>query len=165
MTTLALHLLLILVEYKPPSLENLKYLIQGGHPTLNRVFSNFVAQAECTNEADSQALKKAVLDDLTLNEHFRLLRVIHGRINMDPMYAGLTQYFSNVVQCQNSYLPNSMAQVPFSQEIFVLMWRLLTTNDVSPSFLSNHPTSGCLQRLHSPARLLPDGPDCHSVHT
>jgi hypothetical protein len=27
LTTLALHSLLILIEYKPPSLENLKYLI------------------------------------------------------------------------------------------------------------------------------------------
>lgn len=44
MTTLALHLILILVEYKPPSIENLKYLIQGGHPTLNKVFKSFVSR-------------------------------------------------------------------------------------------------------------------------
>jgi hypothetical protein len=27
LTTLALHLILILIEYKPPSIENLRYLI------------------------------------------------------------------------------------------------------------------------------------------
>jgi len=38
MTTLALHILLILIEYKPPSLDNLRYLIKGGHPTMTRIF-------------------------------------------------------------------------------------------------------------------------------
>lgn len=42
LTTLCLHLILILIEYKPPSLDNLKYLIQGGHPTLNKVFRCFL---------------------------------------------------------------------------------------------------------------------------
>jgi hypothetical protein len=93
MTTLALHLVLILVEYKPPSLQNLEYLINGGHPTLNRIYKNFIAQTEAGSEQDDAALKKAILDDLTINEHFRLLRVVHGRINLDPLYAGLTQYF------------------------------------------------------------------------
>lgn len=40
-TTLALHLILILTEYKPPSIDNLRYLINGGHPTLNKVFNHF----------------------------------------------------------------------------------------------------------------------------
>lgn len=31
-----------------------------------------------------------VIDDLTINEHFRLMRVIHGRINLDPLYTGLS---------------------------------------------------------------------------
>ncbi len=37
MTTMALHLLLVLIEYKPPSLENLKFLINGGHVSLNKI--------------------------------------------------------------------------------------------------------------------------------
>jgi len=45
LTTLALHLILILIEYKPPSIDNLRYLIQGGHPTLNKVFSSFIIRA------------------------------------------------------------------------------------------------------------------------
>ena len=43
MVTLALHLLLILIEYKPPSLDNLRYLITGGHPTLVKINQNFVS--------------------------------------------------------------------------------------------------------------------------
>jgi len=42
LTTLSLHLLLILIEYKPPSFENLTYLIRGGHTSLNRVKEYFL---------------------------------------------------------------------------------------------------------------------------
>jgi len=42
-TSLSLHLLLILIEYKPPSIDNLQYLIKGGHPTLKKVFNAFFA--------------------------------------------------------------------------------------------------------------------------
>lgn len=38
LVTLAIHLLLILIEYKPPSLDNLNFLIRGGHISLNKVF-------------------------------------------------------------------------------------------------------------------------------
>lgn len=96
--TLALHLILILIEYKPPSIENLRYLIQGGHPTLNKVYNNFIAQAQATTE-DAQATATAILEDLTTNEHYRLLRVVHGKINLDPLYKGLAQYYQNIITC------------------------------------------------------------------
>mmetsp|Transcript_17022 Transcript_17022/g.26286 ORF Transcript_17022/g.26286 Transcript_17022/m.26286 type:complete len:222 (-) Transcript_17022:2372-3037(-) len=38
LVTLATHLLLVLIEYKPPSLDNLNFLIRGGHISLNKVF-------------------------------------------------------------------------------------------------------------------------------
>lgn len=38
LVTLSIHLLLILIEYKPPSLDNLNFLIKGGHISLNKVF-------------------------------------------------------------------------------------------------------------------------------
>jgi hypothetical protein len=42
LVTLAIHLLLILIEYKPPSLDNLNFLIRGGHISLNKVFQYFM---------------------------------------------------------------------------------------------------------------------------
>jgi len=42
LTTLSLHLLLILIEYKPPSIDNLKYLLEGGHQSLTRIYQNLV---------------------------------------------------------------------------------------------------------------------------
>jgi len=88
MTCLALHLILILIEYKPPSIDNLRYLINGGHLTLNKIKDHFTKAATMQGQEDP-----TILNDLTINEHFRLLRVIHGKINLDPLYAGLSQYF------------------------------------------------------------------------
>lgn len=42
LTSLALHLLLIMIEYKPPSIDNLRYLINGGHPSLNKIYKYFL---------------------------------------------------------------------------------------------------------------------------
>lgn len=35
--TLCLHVLLIFIEYKPPSQQNLEFLIKGGHVSLTKV--------------------------------------------------------------------------------------------------------------------------------
>jgi len=45
LVTLAIHLLLILIEYKPPSFDNLNFLIRGGHISLNKVFNYFLQEA------------------------------------------------------------------------------------------------------------------------
>jgi hypothetical protein len=44
LTSLALHLLLIMIEYKPPSIDNLRYLINGGHPSLNKIYRYFMTR-------------------------------------------------------------------------------------------------------------------------
>jgi len=40
-----------------------------------------------------------LIEDLTINEHYRLLKVVHGRINLDPLYTGMVQYFQNAINC------------------------------------------------------------------
>lgn len=120
LTTLSLHLFLVLIEYKPPSVDNLQYLIQGGHPTLKRIYNHLGTL--------SQADHATLIEDLTINEYFRLVKLLHGKSNIEPLYQGLTQYFQNCVDCQSSMVPGSMVPVPFLQEVFVLTWRLLTTN-------------------------------------
>ena len=90
LTTLCLDLLLILIEYKPPSNENLTYLIRGGHISLNRVKDYFMNLCQDPNDL-------GVLEDLTINEHFRLMRVIHGRVNLDPLYTGFSKFFQNII--------------------------------------------------------------------
>jgi hypothetical protein len=71
-----------------------------------------------------------VVEDLTINEHYRLMRVIHGRINLDPLYQGFSQFFQNVVDSQLTYLPNSVNVIPFNQEVSILLWRFMTINQV-----------------------------------
>lgn len=55
LVTLAIHLLLILIEYKPPSFDNLNFLIRGGHISLNKVFQYFMKEAGAMKEAPQQA--------------------------------------------------------------------------------------------------------------
>jgi hypothetical protein len=129
LTSLCLHLILILIEYKPPSFENLTYLIRGGHNSLNRVKDYFLRLSQEPND-------QALLEDLTINEHFRLMRVIHGRVNLDPLYAGFAKFFQNVIDSQQTYLPNSINVIPFNQEVAILLWRFMTINQVSPFFHS-----------------------------
>lgn len=93
LTTLALHLLLIMIEYKPPTIENLRFLIDGGHSPLKRIHNYFLAASSGSQNVEPQVHAQAVLDDLTINEYFRLLRVVHGKINLDPLYAAISQYF------------------------------------------------------------------------
>ena len=127
LTTLALHSLLILIEYKPPSLENLKYLIYGGHTTLNKIYDSLVLKFT-TEDCVIENLHASIYDDLTVNEYARMFKVVHGKINMDPLFHGLVQYFRNVIYSANTSIPGSITQIPFMQEVFVLTWRLITLN-------------------------------------
>lgn len=99
LTNLCLHLILILIEYKPPSIDNLRYLINGGHPTLKKVFNSFANQMTSSEGADQAAINQGLIEDLTINKHYRLLKLVHGKINLDPLYRGLIQYFQNVINC------------------------------------------------------------------
>ena len=88
--------MLILIEYKPPSIDNLRYLINGGHPSLKKIYSYFMNKGVVGDNIPReqlQAQSQAIIEDLTINEHYRLLKVVHGKINLDPLYAGLSQYF------------------------------------------------------------------------
>jgi hypothetical protein len=94
-----LHILLILIEYKPPSQANLEFLLKGGHQTLTSVRDLLVKQS-----GDKEEL---IIEDLTYNEHYRLLKVIRGKMNLDPLYDGFANVFSNISLCEQLYLPAS----------------------------------------------------------
>lgn len=92
----------MLIEYKPPSLDNLNYLIRGGHVSLTKVFHYFMRTAGAMKPRPGgspgqfdvdQRLQEETIEDLTSNEIFRLLRVIHGRMNLDALYEGFSKYF------------------------------------------------------------------------
>ena len=68
------------------------------------------------------------MEDLTSNEFFRLMRVIHGRMNLDPLYEGFCKFFQNVIDTNATYLPQSLNMIPFYQEVTILLWRFMTLN-------------------------------------
>jgi len=76
-------------------------------------------------------MQEQIVEDLTSNEFFRLLRVIHGRMNLDPLYEGFSKYFQNIIDINATYLPQSLNIIPFYQEITILLWRFMTLNTVS----------------------------------
>ena len=91
-------------------------------------------------------MSQAVIEDLTINEFYRLLKIVQGKLNLEPLYAGLSQYFQNIIDCHSAYLPSSVNQIPFYQEICVFTWRLITNNQVSasvraPQYLMRCPAS------------------------
>lgn len=158
LVTLAIHLLLILIEYKPPSLDNLNFLIRGGHISLNKVFQYFMVQSNAFERtADGRKtinphVQEQIVEDLTSNEFFRLLRVIHGRMNLDPLYEGFSKYFQNIIDTNATYLPQSLNIIPFYQEISILLWRFMTLNTVSLSFFPNlFDFIACVRELHGEA--------------
>ena len=132
LVTLAIHLLLTLIEYKPPSLDNLNFLLSGGHISLNKVFHHFLMQSGAIKQGGSadvnKQLQEQIIEDLTSNEFFRLLRVIHGRMNLDPLYEGFSKYFQNIIDTNSTYLPQSVNVIPYYQEISILLWRFMTLN-------------------------------------
>jgi len=66
---IGLHVLLVLIEYKPPTEDNLKYLIEGGYLSLKRIHHYFKE-----NDKEENKEEKPLKEDLTTNEFHRLLQ-------------------------------------------------------------------------------------------
>lgn len=138
-----LHVLLVLIEYKPPTEDNLKYLIDGGYISLKRIYQYF---EEAEKEESKQ--EKPLKDDLTTNEFHRLLQVIHGKMNLEPFVEAMTKYFSNLIDSTQTYLPNSVAQIQFYQELFILFWRFVQGNGYFLEEVVLHPEF--LTKIYTP---------------
>jgi hypothetical protein len=76
--------------------------------SLNKVKEFFKSQNLLDDPAQSTESEQQIIEDLTVNEHYRLMRVIHGKINLDPLYEGFRNIFNNIVDSNNSYLPQSV---------------------------------------------------------
>ena len=140
---LGLHILLILIEYKPPTEENMIYLINGGYTSLKKIFTYFESQ-----ENPEHKEEKSLNDDLTTNEFHRLLQVIHGKMNLEPFVESLTKYFYNLTGSTQTYLPNSVTQIPFYHELFILFWRFIQGNLYFVEEVVSHPEF--LPKIYAP---------------
>lgn len=131
---ISLDILLILIEYKPPTEENLQYLMDGGYLSLKHTHKFFKSQ-----ENKDKSEEKSLGEDLTTNEFHRLLQVIHGKMNLEPFVDSMTRYFSNLIDANNTYLPNSVTQIEFYQELFILFWRFIQGNVYFLNEVVSHP--------------------------
>lgn len=125
---------MVLIEYKPPTEENLQYLIDGGYLSLKQTNKYFKSI-----ENREKKEEKSLGEDLTTNEFHRLLQVIHGKMNLEPFVESMNRYFSNLIDAQNTYLPNSVTQIEFYQELFILFWRFLQGNAYFLDEVVSHP--------------------------
>ncbi len=66
--------------------------------------------------------------DLSINEFYRLLQVIHGKASLEPLVTGFANIIYNYVECRYTYLPDSVTEVPFFEETLILFWRFLHGN-------------------------------------
>lgn len=130
---IGLHVLLVLIEYKPPTPENLKYLIDGGYTSLKKIYLHF------KNEENAKAEEKTLEEDLTTNEFHRLLQVIHGKMNLEPFVDSMTKFFNNLIEPYTAYLPSSVTQIPFYQELLLLFWRFIQGNSYFLEETISHP--------------------------
>lgn len=130
---IGLHVLLILIEYKPPTTDNLKYLLEGGYVSLKKV-SDYFNSEEVQNQEE-----KSLEDDLTTNEFHRLMLVIHGKMNLEPFADAMTKYFYNLIEGYQAYLPSSVTQITFYQELFILFWRFIQGNPYFLEEVVSHP--------------------------
>lgn len=131
---IGLHVLLVLIEYKPPTEDNLKYLIDGGYVSLKKIHQYFENKEKINGKEE-----KTLAEDLTTNEFHRLLQVIHGKMNLEPFVESMCRYFSNLVDATQTYLPNSVTQIPFYQELFILFWRFTQGNPYFLEEVVSHP--------------------------
>jgi len=59
--------------------------------------------------------------------------------NLEPFVESMTKYFSNLIDVNQTYLPNSMVQIQFYQELFILFWRFIQGNAYFLEEVVSHP--------------------------
>ncbi len=109
----------VLIEFRPPTKENVAFLIEGGFAPLKLLRDHLKKPDETTDEVNA---------DISANEFYRLLQVIHGKVNLEPLSQGFAKIIHNYVEANNTYLPDSVIAVPFFEESLILFWRFLHGN-------------------------------------
>ena len=58
--------------------------------------------------------------------------MIHGKTNTEALAQGFLRLLSNYVESKNTYLPQSVIEISFFEDLLIVFWRLLHSN---PNFL------------------------------
>lgn len=57
---------------------------------------------------------------------------MHGKANLDPVVRGFANILYNKIECQLTFLPDSVSEIDFIEDSLIVFWRFLHCN---PHFL------------------------------
>lgn len=60
------------------------------------------------SKTTEEQVEETVLTDLSSNEFYRLLQVIHGKANLEPLVTGFSNILYNYIEARYTYLPDSV---------------------------------------------------------
>jgi hypothetical protein len=63
---------------------------------------------EGESKTTEEQVEENVLTDLSSNEFYRLLQVIHGKANLEPLVTGFSNILYNYIEARYTYLPDSV---------------------------------------------------------
>ena len=66
--------------------------------------------------------------DLSINEIYHLIATIDNREDLAPLAEGFMSLLGNQVESHNTYLPDSVMELSFSEELLILFWRFIHQN-------------------------------------
>ena len=128
-------MLSVLNEYRAPTEENVAFLIDGGLRGLRSIRDYAVTRYEAP-DPDEKPSEEEVLQrvnkEYSVNEFYRMMQVIHGKTNTEALAQGFLRLLSNYVESKNTYLPQSVIEISFFEDLLIVFWRLLHSN---PNFL------------------------------
>ncbi len=116
---MALELVCILIEHKPPPETDAESLLRT-----NPAFAGTVGYIRELCKEEVQAKRLAV------NEFQRLLSLVEGQPNYKAIYDGLARLFDNFVVINNSALPHSTKQLKCFNELLIFFLRFVLINPV-----------------------------------
>jgi hypothetical protein len=98
--------------------------------SLQIIRDNFIANYKHDGETAPSAdeMKETITQDISINEFYRLLQVIHGKANLDPLITGFANLIYNFIECRYTYLPDSVIEITFFEETLIFFWRFLHGN-------------------------------------
>lgn len=102
-------------EYRPPTVQNVSDLVDGGLVSLQHIRDYYTKLYVAENDETVSEEKKLeeVTADLAQNEFYRLLQVIHGKANLEPLKDGFNKLIGNFIDSRNTFLPESVVDINF----------------------------------------------------
>ena len=122
-----LGVLNVLNEYKPPTPENVNFLIKGGLVSLEKLRDRFLELPKHKEETEDVTVEM-ITNDLSQNHFSIMLQTLSGKENLEPLAKGFINIIYNYIESRNTYLPDSILEITFIEDILITFWRYIHEN-------------------------------------